>query len=149
MCMLLLSGETRNYINIRKEWSRLWVMGPFTAMALASISISMIPLEIGFMTIAILSMILLWCASLIAIILKLMLTILRSLASILLYEPSKLSISALTIVGSVALILTWGIVIVIIRVFICISFICFLGLWWVLFLFLRFSFRFPSTSGLF
>ena len=24
MCVLLPSGETRNYINIRKEWSRLW-----------------------------------------------------------------------------------------------------------------------------
>ena len=24
MCVLLLSGETRNYINIRKERSRLW-----------------------------------------------------------------------------------------------------------------------------
>ena len=101
------------------------------ALALASISISMIPLKIGLMTVAILSTILLWCTSLIAIILKLTLTVLRSLASI------------------VASTLTLGIVTVIARVFICISFICLLGFWWVLSLFLRFSFRFSSTSGLF
>ena len=120
-----------------------------TATASASISIGMIPLEIGFTTISVLRMILLWCTSLIAIILKLTLTILRSLASLSLHEPSKLSISALTIIRSVGSTLTWGIVIVIIRVFICISFICLLGFWWVLSLFLRFSFRFSSTSGLF
>ena len=119
------------------------------AMALASIRITMIPLEIWFMTIAILSTTLLWCASLIAIVLKLTLTILRSLASISLCEPSKLPVSALTVIGSVASTLTWGIVIVIVRVFVCISFICLLGFWWVLSLFLRFSFRFSSTSGLF
>ena len=28
MCVLLPSGETRNYINIRKEWSRLWDRSP-------------------------------------------------------------------------------------------------------------------------
>ena len=118
-------------------------------MASASIRITMIPLEIGFMTIAILSTILLWCASLIMITLELMLTILRSLASISLYKPSKLLVSTLTIIRSVASTLTWGIVIVIVRVFVCISFICLLGFWWVLSLFLRFSFRFSSTSGLF
>ena len=120
-----------------------------TAMALASIHITIIPLEIGFATVAILSTNLLWCASLIVIILKLTLTILRSLASIALYKPSKLSVSALTIIRSVASTLTWGIVIVIVRVFICISFICLLGFWWALSLFLRFSFKFSSTSGLF
>ena len=119
------------------------------ATASASIHITMIPLEIGFTTVAVLSTILLWCTSLIVIILKLTLTILRSLASILLCEPSKLLVSALTIIRSAALTLTWGIVIVIVRVFICISFICLLGFWWVLYLFLRFSFRFSSTSGLF
>ena len=119
------------------------------ATASASICITMIPLEKWFTTIAILHMILLWYTSLIAIILKLTLTILRSLASISLCEPSKLPASTLTIIGSAALTLTWGIVIVIVRVFVCISFICLLGFWWVLSLFLRFSFRFPSTSGLF
>ena len=120
-----------------------------TAMASASITISMIPLEIGLTTIVVLSTILLWCTSMIAIVLKLTLTILRSLASISLNEPSKLLVSTLTIIRSVASTLTWGIVIVIVRVFICISFICLLGVWWVLSLFLRFSFRFSSTSGLF
>ena len=119
------------------------------ATALASISISMIPLEIGLTIIAVLSMVLLWCASLIVIVLKLTLTILRSLASMSLNEPSKLLVSAMTIIRSVASTLTWGIVIVIVRVFICISFICLLGFWWVLSLFLRFSSRFSSTSGLF
>ena len=119
------------------------------ATASASICITMIPLEIGFTAIAILCTILLWCASLIVIVLKLTLTILRSLASISLCELLKLLVSALTIIGSAASTLTWGIVIVIVRVFICINFICLLGFWWVLSLFLRFSFRFPSTSGLF
>ena len=117
------------------------------AMASASISVALIPLKIGLMSIAVLSTILLWCASLKAIILKLMLTILGSLTSISWCKPSKLSVSTLTIIRSVAL--TWGIVIVIVNVFICISFICLLGFWWVLSLFLRFSFRFSSTSGLF
>ena len=52
-----------------------------------------------------------------------------------------------------ALTLSWGsiiiIVIIIVRAIICISFICLLGFMWVLSLFLRFSFRFTSTSGLF
>ena len=120
-----------------------------TAMASVSVSVALIPLKIGLMSVGILRIILLWCASLIAIILKLMLTILRSLASVLGCKSLKLSVSALTIIGSVASTLTWGIVIVIVMVFICISFICLLGFWWVLSLFLRFSFRFSSTSGLF
>ena len=120
-----------------------------TAMALASINIAMIPLKIGLMSIAVLSTILLWCASLIVIILKVMLTILRSLASVSWCKPLKLPVSTLTIIRSAASTLTWGIVIVIIRVFVCVSFFCPLGFWWVLSLFLRFSFRFSSTSGLF
>ena len=119
------------------------------ATASASINIDMIPLKIGLMSIAVLSTILLWCTSLIAIILKLMLTILRSLASVSWCKPLKLSVSALTIIRSAASTLTWGIVIVIIRVFICVSFFCLLGFWWVLSLFLRFSLRVSSTSGLF
>ena len=75
--------------------------------------------------------------------------ILRSLASVLWYKPSKLSVSALTIIRSAASTLTWGIVVVIVRIFISISFICLLGFWWVLSLLLRFSFRFTSASGLF
>ena len=119
------------------------------ALALASISIHLIPLKIGLTCTTILRMILLWHASLIAIILKLMLTILRSLASILWCIPSKLSASALTIIRSAVSTLIWGIVVVIVRIFISISFIHLLGFWWVLSLFLRFSFRFTSASGLF
>ena len=115
----------------------------------ASISIHLVPLKIWLTCATILCTILLRCTSLIAIILKLALTILRSLASVSWYKPSKLSVSTLTIIRSAASTLTWGIVVVIVRIFISISFICLLGFWWVLSLFLRFSFRFTSASGLF
>ena len=74
--------------------------------ALASVCVQLVPLEIRLTCTTILCMILLWCASLIAVILKLMLTILRSLSSISWYESSKLSVSALTIIRSVASTLT-------------------------------------------
>ena len=77
-----------------------------SAPASASISIHLVPLKIWLMYATNLCTILLWCASLIAIILKLMLTILRSLASVSWYKPSKLSVSALTIIRSVASTLT-------------------------------------------
>ena len=115
----------------------------------ASISIHLVPLRIWLACATILCTILLRCASLIAISLKLMLTVLRSLASVSWYKPSKLSVSALTIIRSATSSLTWGIVVIIVRIFISISFICLLGFWWVLSLFLRFSFRFTSASGLF
>ena len=119
------------------------------APASASISIHLVPLKIWLMCTTILCMILLWCGSLIVIIVKLTLTILRSLASVSWNKPSKLSVSTLTIIKSVASTLTWGIVVVIVRIFVSISFIHLLGFWWVLSLFLRFSFRFTSASGLF
>ena len=119
----------------------------------APVVICLISLKVGFAIVAILSMVLLKCASLKSIILKLALSILRSLASVSLCETSKLSVSALTIKGSVASTLTCGsvsiILVIIVRAIICISFICLLGFRWVLSLFLRFSFRFTSTSGLF
>ena len=115
----------------------------------ASICIHLVPLKIWLTCATILCTILLWCASLIAIILKLMLTILRSLTSVSWYKPSKLLVPTLTIIRSVASTLTWGIVVIIVRIFISISFIHLLGFWWVLSLFLRFSFRFTSASGLF
>ena len=59
------------------------------APASASISVHLVPLKIGLTCITVLHTILLWCASLIAIILKLMLTILRSLASISWCKPSE------------------------------------------------------------
>ena len=120
-----------------------------SAPASASISIHLVPLKIWLTCTTILCTILLWCASLIVIILKLMLTILRSLTSVLWYKPSKLLVSALTIIRSAVSTLTWGIVVIIVRIFISICFIHLLGFWWVLSLFLRFSFRFTSASGLF
>ena len=72
------------------------------APALASVCIYLVPLEIRFTCATILCTILLRCASLIAVILKLMLTILRSLSSISWYKSSKWSVSALTIIRSAA-----------------------------------------------
>ena len=123
------------------------------ATASTSVAICLISLKIGFAAGAILSMVLLKCVSLKSIILKLALIILWSLASVPLCETSKLLVTTLTIERSAAMILTWSsiivIVIIIVRAIICISFICLLGFRWVLSLFLRFSFRFTSTSGLF
>ena len=67
--------------------------------------ICLVPLEVRFTCTTILCMILLWCASVIAVILKLTLTILRSLSSISWYKSSELSVSALTIIRSAASIL--------------------------------------------
>ena len=117
--------------------------------ALASICIHLIPLKIRLACTTILCTILLQCASLISIILKLILTILRSLSSVSWYKSSKLSISALTIIRSMASTLTWGIMVIIVRAFIIVSVIHLLNFWWVLSLILRFSFRFTSASGLF
>ena len=106
MCVILLLIYSRVIL----------VVGPTAAMtseilrslapASASVSIHLVPLEVWLTCATILGTILLRCASLIAIILKLTLTILRSLASISLYEPSKLLVSALTIIRSAASILT-------------------------------------------
>ena len=70
------------------------------ALALASVCVYLVPLEIRFTCATILCTILLQCTSLIAVMLKLMLTILRS--SILWYKSSKWSVSALTIIRSAA-----------------------------------------------
>ena len=136
--------------------SVILIVGPTAAassemlrsLASASVCVNLISLKIGLTSIAVLGTILLWCASLIVIILKLTLTILRSLTSVSWCKPSKLSVFTLTIIRSAASTLTWGVMIVILRVFVCVIFFCLLGFWWVLSLFLRFSFRFSSTSGL-
>ena len=73
------------------------------APASASVCVNLVPLEIWFTCATILCMILLWCASLIVVILKLTLTILRSLSSISWYKSSKWSVSTLTIIRSAAL----------------------------------------------
>ena len=72
------------------------------ALASASVCIYLVPLEIWFTCATILCTILLRCASVIAVILKLTLTILRSLSSILWYKSSKWSVSTLTIIRSAA-----------------------------------------------
>ena len=149
MCVILILICSSIVLEIGPTSAASSKMLRSSAPASASISIHLVPLKIGLTFATILCTILFQCASLIVIILKLMLTILRSLAFVLWYKPSKLSVSALTIIRSVASTLTWGIVVVIVRIFISISFICLLGFWWVLSLFLRFSFRFTSASGLF
>ena len=73
-----------------------------SAPASASVCIYLVPLEIWFTCATILCTILLQCASVIAVILKLMLTILRSLSSVSWYKSSKWSVSALTIIRFVA-----------------------------------------------
>ena len=73
------------------------------APASASVCIYLIPLEIQFKCATILCTILLHCTSVIAVILKLTLTILRSLSSISWYKSSKWSVSTLTIIRSAAL----------------------------------------------
>ena len=72
------------------------------ALASASVCIYLVPLEIRFTCATILCTILLQCASVIAVILKLTLTILRSLSSISSYKSSKWSVSTLTIIRSAA-----------------------------------------------
>ena len=72
------------------------------APALVSVCVYLVPLEIRFMCATILCTILLRCASVIAVILKLTLTILRSLSSVSWYKSSKWSVSTLTIIRSVA-----------------------------------------------
>ena len=74
-------------------------------LASALVCIYLVPLKVRFTCATILCTILLQCTSLIAVILKLMLTILRSLSSISWYKSSKLSVSALTIIRSVVSIL--------------------------------------------
>ena len=118
-------------------------------LASALICVELVPLEIRLMCATILCTILLRCASLIMVILKMTLTILRSLSSILWYKSSKLSGSTLTIIRSAVSTLTWGIVVIIVGAFIIVILFHLLDFWWALSLILRFSFRFTSTSGLF
>ena len=72
------------------------------APASTSVCVYLVPLEIWFMCATILCTILLRYTSVIAVILKLTLTILRSLSSVLWYKSSKWSVSALTIIRSAA-----------------------------------------------
>ena len=149
MCVILILICSSIVLEVRPATVMSSKMLRSSAPASASISIYLVPLKIWLTCTTILCMILLWCASLIVIVLKLTLTILRSLTSVLWYKPSKLSVSTLTIIRSVASTLTWGIVVIIVGAFISVSVIHLLNFWWVLSLILRFSFRFTSASGLF
>ena len=71
-------------------------------LASALVCIYLVPLKVRLMCATILCTILLQCTSLIVVILKLTLTILRSLSSISWYKSSKLSVSTLTIIRSMA-----------------------------------------------
>ena len=72
------------------------------APASASVCVYLVSLEIWFTCATILCTILLRCTSVIVVILKLMLTILRSLSSVSWYKSSKWSVSTLTIIRSAA-----------------------------------------------
>ena len=106
MCvvLILISGSITLEILPATGTSSELLRIPTPASAL--VCIYLVPLKVPFMCATILCTILLWCASLIAVILKLTLTILRSLSSISWYKSSKLSVSTLTIIRSVASTLT-------------------------------------------
>ena len=114
MCVILILVCSSVVLEIGPTMAASSKLLRSSALALASISIHLVPLKIWLMCTTILCTILLRCTSLIAISLKLMLTILRSLTPVLWYKPSKLSVSTLTIIRSVASTLTWGIVVIIV-----------------------------------
>ena len=147
MCVILIDASVILEIVPAMGTSSKLLRTP--APASASVCIYLVPLEIRFTCATILCTILLRCTSVIAVILKLTLTILRSVSSILWYKISKWSVSTLTIIRYAASTLVWGIMIIVVRAFIIIILFHLLGFWWVLPLILRFSFRFSSTSGLF
>ena len=149
MCVVLILISARIILKVLPAMGMSSELLRTLPPASALVCIQLVPLDIWLMCTTILCTILLWCASLIAVILKLTLTILRSLSSISWYKSSKLLVSALTIIRTVASTLTWGIVVIIVGAFIIVSLIHLLDFWWVLSLILRFSFRFTSTSGLF
>ena len=100
------------------------------AMASTSVGSRLISLEIGFVVATVLIMATLICASLKPVVLKLALIVLKSFASASLCKASELSATTLTIKRSVASILTWGsiiiIMIIVIGVIISVCFICLL-----------------------
>ena len=102
MCVILILISASVVLEVSPAMGTSSKLLRTPAPALASVCIYLAPLEIRFTCAIILCMILLWCASLIAVILKLTLTILRSLSSISWYKSSKWSVSALTIIRSAA-----------------------------------------------
>ena len=102
MCVVLILIGASIILKILPATSSSSEMLRTLTPASASVCIYLVPWKVQFMCATILCMILLRCASLIVVILKLTLTILRSLSSILWYKSSKLSVSTLTIIRSVA-----------------------------------------------
>ena len=100
MCVLLILICSSIILEVRPATAASSKLLRSSAPASASICIHLIPLKIWLMCTTILCMV--RCASPIAISLELTLTILRSLTSVSWYKPSKLSVSALTIIRSVA-----------------------------------------------
>ena len=103
MCVILILISTSIVLEVFPAMGASSKLLRTPAPASASVCVYLVPLEIRFTCATILCTILLRCASLIAVILKLMLTILRSLSSISWYKSSKWSVSALTIIRSAAL----------------------------------------------
>ena len=102
MCVILILISTSIVLEVLPATGASSKLLRTPALASASVCIYVVPLEIRFTCTTILCTILLRCASLIAVILKLKLTILRSLSSISWYKSSKWSVSTLTIIRSVA-----------------------------------------------
>ena len=103
MCVVLILISTSIILEVLPAMGMSSELLRTSTPALTSICIHLVPLEIRFTCATILCMILLRCASLIVVVLKLTLTILRSLSSISWYKSSKLSVSTLNIIRSVAL----------------------------------------------
>ena len=100
MCVILILISTSIVLEVLPAMGTSSKLLRTPAPASASVCVYLVPLEIQFRCATILCTILLRCASLIAIILKLTLTILRSLSSISWYKSSKWSVSTLTIIRS-------------------------------------------------
>ena len=106
MCIILILICSSIVLEIGPTAATFSKMLMSPTLASASIGIHLVPLKIWLACTTILCTILLWCASVIAIILKLTLTILRSLASVSWCKPLKLLVSALTIIVSTGSTLT-------------------------------------------
>ena len=102
MCVILILIDASIILEILPAMGASSKLLRTPTLASASVYIYLVPLKIRFTCATILCTILLRCASLIVVILKLTLTILRSLSSISWYKSSKWSVSALTIIRSVA-----------------------------------------------
>ena len=102
MCVVLILISARIIVETLPATGTSSELLRTLTLALASVCIYLVPLEIWLTCATIFCMSLLQCTSLIVVILKLTLTILRSLSSISWYKSLKLSVSTLTIIRSAA-----------------------------------------------